>query len=513
MNSNKSVTAYFVYDPDQVYYTLTTSVSPSGSGYVSLSPSGGTYTSGTSVTLTANPATDYKFDHWGGDATGTSTSVTITMDSHKNVIAYFVYDPDQYTLTTSVSPSGSGYVTLSPSGGTYDAGTQVTIEAVKYSGYEFYEWEVVGSGYLTSNPITVTVNGNAELIAHFVRSGYEIHTSVSPEGSGYVILDPPGGTYTHGTEVTLTAYHYSGYEFNYWGGDSTNYSNPLTITLGYSDRDIIAYFETDPVVRRAFVVGISDYPGFVNDLHAPALAAMRMSDTLANSRFEPSNIGFDFIVCLTNDYVTIGRILFDMPEIFSDANRNDVSYFYFAGHGGIDSTGAYISAHDGHVSVDWLEQALKPLDGKVVVFIDACNSGGFIGKEKKEVNKNDIIDFNNEVINIFSQSRVKHLADDSYGEKYQVLTSCMGSQGSWEYYQSDEGWYMLFTKTLCEGIGYENSFSADTDIEGNGDTKVSLHEAHFYVVNHIEENLPPDRELWQDVRIHPWGSEFTITEY
>jgi beta-lactamase superfamily II metal-dependent hydrolase len=47
------------------------------------------YNDGTQVTITASPASGWKFDHWGGDASGTSPTIVITMDSNKNVTAYF----------------------------------------------------------------------------------------------------------------------------------------------------------------------------------------------------------------------------------------------------------------------------------------------------------------------------------------------------------------------------------------------------------------------------------------
>jgi len=85
MDSDKSVTAYFT--PLAQTYTLTVNVSPSGAG--SVSPSGGIYDEGTSVTLTAAAASGYAFDHWSGSAAGTTTSTTIIMDSDKSVTAYF----------------------------------------------------------------------------------------------------------------------------------------------------------------------------------------------------------------------------------------------------------------------------------------------------------------------------------------------------------------------------------------------------------------------------------------
>jgi hypothetical protein len=71
------------------YYTLAVSISPSESGTVTLEPQGGNYPSGTLVTLTAIPTPGYKFDHWSGDASGTTTAVTLTMNSNERVTANF----------------------------------------------------------------------------------------------------------------------------------------------------------------------------------------------------------------------------------------------------------------------------------------------------------------------------------------------------------------------------------------------------------------------------------------
>ena len=73
--------------PPGEIYTLSTIVSPSETG--SVSPSGGEYESGDQVTLTASPASGYTFDHWSGDASDTSPTIVITMDSDKDITAYF----------------------------------------------------------------------------------------------------------------------------------------------------------------------------------------------------------------------------------------------------------------------------------------------------------------------------------------------------------------------------------------------------------------------------------------
>lgn len=148
----------------QPSYTTTTyelHVYVNGNGQVS--PSGGAYSEGTQITLHASPASGWRFDHWGGDAWGTSASMTITMNSDKSVTAYFTRI--QYTLSTSVSPYGSGSV--SPGGGTFDAGSQVTLTATPSSGWRFGHWGGAASG--TTEYTTITMDSDKQVTAYFVE--------------------------------------------------------------------------------------------------------------------------------------------------------------------------------------------------------------------------------------------------------------------------------------------------------------------------------------------------------
>ena len=73
-------------------YTLSVSVNPPEAG--SVSPSGGEYESGLQITLTATPASGYTFDYWDDAASGSSNTVTITMNSNKTITAHFKEEPE-----------------------------------------------------------------------------------------------------------------------------------------------------------------------------------------------------------------------------------------------------------------------------------------------------------------------------------------------------------------------------------------------------------------------------------
>jgi M6 family metalloprotease-like protein len=95
-------------------FRLRKSVSPSGTGTVSANPTpncqGSYYLNGTSVQLTANPASGKVFSNWGGALSGTRNPATVVMNGAKSVRANFL--PLAPTL---ISPVGGVTVnTLRP---------------------------------------------------------------------------------------------------------------------------------------------------------------------------------------------------------------------------------------------------------------------------------------------------------------------------------------------------------------------------------------------------------------
>lgn len=84
-------------------YALTAIASPSAFGTVSVSPSAtdGFYSTGTTVQLTAQPGSLYKFTEWTGSLTGTTNPSSVVMSAPRNVTANFATIACSYTLSQS----------------------------------------------------------------------------------------------------------------------------------------------------------------------------------------------------------------------------------------------------------------------------------------------------------------------------------------------------------------------------------------------------------------------------
>jgi len=78
-----ALTVFITEETDEC--TLTTHTTGCGS----IDPSGGTYTKGTTITLTADPCEGYEFDYWSGDETGGTNPLQIEMDEDKTITAHF----------------------------------------------------------------------------------------------------------------------------------------------------------------------------------------------------------------------------------------------------------------------------------------------------------------------------------------------------------------------------------------------------------------------------------------
>ena len=225
------------------YYTLTVS---KGTGGSSVS-GGGSVAFGSSNSISATAASGYKFKNWTSNNGGTfananSASTTFTMPAGA-VTVTANFELNQFSLTTTVSPSGTGTVTQ---GGTITVGGTKSLTASPSTGYSFSSWSKT-SGTLsstTSNPTTFTMGtSNATVTANFTINSYTLTTAVSPSGGGSVTS---GGSLNYNATKSLTATASTGYTFSSWsktaGTLSSTTANPTTFTMGTSAATVTANF-------------------------------------------------------------------------------------------------------------------------------------------------------------------------------------------------------------------------------------------------------------------------------
>lgn len=111
--------------------SFTLSVSKSGSGTITSSPSGincgstcgANYTSGTSVTLTESPSSGYTFSSWGGSCSGSGTTCTVSMTGTKSVSATFTSTGGGTPTTYTVNVTSAG--NYSPTSLTLNTGDSI----------------------------------------------------------------------------------------------------------------------------------------------------------------------------------------------------------------------------------------------------------------------------------------------------------------------------------------------------------------------------------------------------
>jgi len=264
---------------------------------------------------------------------------------------------------------------------------------------------------------------------------------------------------------------------------------------------------------RFLCVGVGEYINYGSEVDFGDSPPYELIyQVLSKWKFGSEKVGFSRIDYISDFEATKNNILQGIASTFSEADDDDVSYFYFGGHGDKDGTIYFLcpadmtSSASSMISVNELEEALSAIHGKKVVIIDSCYSGGFIGKGggSDEFSVKDLKAFNENIVKIFfsPQNKEKKLLT---ADCYKVLASCSYNQIS-NTVNFGDNIIGAFTAALLEGCGY-NYFPADSDNNG----KITLEEAYLYVKDKISS--------WgslcfnQDVQVYPTNSTFIFTEY
>ncbi|MDD3179493.1 MAG: hypothetical protein PHQ04_03995 [Opitutaceae bacterium] len=137
--------------------------------------------------------------------------------------------PSQYTLTTGAGTGGSV-----SAGGTFNAGTVVTVTAIPDAIHDFSGW--TGDAVGSANPVLVTLDRNKSVVANFSLTVFALTTSATTGGS-----ITPGGSYPCGTTVTLAALPDATHLFLGWAGDASGTSPAVAVTMN-SPKSVQAVF-------------------------------------------------------------------------------------------------------------------------------------------------------------------------------------------------------------------------------------------------------------------------------
>lgn len=157
-----------------------------------------------------------------------------------------------HTLTTNVTPTGAGTVTVSPFGNVFDEGTTMTLTAATRSfGYKFKEWQDAHGNVLsTTSPFSFTLQTDTVVNAIYETlptNNFAINITGSKWGSVTLTPAPTNGKYETGTVVSMTAVNDSVSTFLNWDDGTTQKTRTITVDV---DKTFSATFS-----QKSFIVG------------------------------------------------------------------------------------------------------------------------------------------------------------------------------------------------------------------------------------------------------------------
>ena len=361
----------------------------------------------------------------------------------------------------------------------------------------------------------------------------------------YISTTPGGTPKANGRVSNAYGYHNSavlGRTYYYRVRPVRIFSNGDVSVGDWSDE--LAYTHQETVgTYRALLIG-NTYTGESNELPGCDNDVDGMRTMLGRMTATPYSV-------TVKKNIRAEEILSSISSTFGNASYNDVSLFYYSGHGansvGADGNptsyhAALVGTFQTYVSIARLKTELDKIPGKKVIIIDACHSGQFIARDGM-VTQVSSSAFNSQVVNLFanddqlsgdvSRTAVVLAADgsellseeapefiDRAGETnfaksgYYVITACRSEEKSVStgYDSNGDGkidrYFGLFTYGLCYGNGWNlarNAAISSLNADLNKDSKVTLYEAYVYAKVMAQSHNPN-----QTAQIWPENSAFVL---
>ena len=265
--------------------------------------------------------------------------------------------------------------------------------------------------------------------------------------------------------------------------------------------------EKAPARRRALIIGQQMYAPEVNTVRTGSLNTVySMEALLATAMFE-NGVGYEIQVEL--DPSREDTVL-AISEAFAGAGDEDVSIFYITCHGDYRNGEAILQFCDGsEMTAGELEFELRKIPGTVVVMIDCCDSGGFVGTYER------MSSFTGGIMAAFSGGQAPFA-----GSKYKVLASAAIDQDSYRIgFGSGEGEAAtVFARAMCDGLGWDIATGerGSLDADSNHDGKITLWETYLYASRRVNWYLDMadggTGRYMQDVQVYPEGDMFVLFE-
>ena len=264
VTGNASYTAIFSEEGVTTYTIIVKPNDPS----LGSTTGGGTYPEGSVITISAVAEHQAHFVNWNDNNTDNPRTITVTRDA--TYVANFETD-QMYTITVE---SGDIHMGSVAGGGTFAAGTVITISANAFDGYYFIGWNDGNA----ENPRNITVTQNAAYKALFSQNAVVTYTlAVMCNTSEGTVIG--SGTYAAGTAVTIAAIPNSGYEFDKWHDGNTQ--NPRQVTVN-DNLTYVAFFKGTGVDEND-MTAYTLYPN-------PARESIRIKGIEPNSEVQIYNI-------------------------------------------------------------------------------------------------------------------------------------------------------------------------------------------------------------------------------
>lgn len=242
---------------------------------------------------------------------------------------------------------------------------------------------------------------------------------------------------------------------------------------------------------RALLIGQSDYPE-PHQLSGPEKDLSAMSNVWAGE--------YELTV---RENLSVHEMLSAISSTFADASSEDISLFYYSGHGlssaDPEMNGALIGVdYASYLTASQLREALDAVPGRKIVLIDACYSGAFIGKGGGETQITTNSTDNEDILLSIEDpaaSFVQAFADPPRmllrslaAQQYFVLAASTSKEKSYE--SADGG---VFTQAFSK---------SRMEADSNGDGVVSFLECYKYTAKKVS-NIVATGGLKQSVQVYP----------